>query len=79
MRYVDARVKKEYRDETYRIYVSETLRLLPIMKGLKMSYSDIVNKKPKEKDTRTGKEVAEQAAQKMGIKINWGVKVNGCF
>lgn len=52
--------------------MSETLRLLPQMKGLKMSYNDIVNRKPKEKDTRTGKEVAEAAAQKMGIKINWG-------
>ena len=69
---MDARVQKEYRDETYRIFISETLRLLPQNKTLKMSYNDIVNKKEEKTDTRTGKEVAEQAAQKMGIKINWG-------
>ena len=71
LRYVDARVKKEYRDETYRIYMSETLRLLPQGKALKTSYADVI-KEHKSKETRNGKAVAEAAAAKMGIKINWG-------
>lgn len=68
---MEARAQQEYRDEAYRIYISEMLRLLPQGKSLKISYSDIVNNR-KVEDHRTGKEVAEQAAKKMGVKINWG-------
>ena len=69
---MEARARKEYRDEAYRIYISETLRLSPQGKVLKMSYSDFLNRKGNKEETRTGKEVAEAAAKKMGVKINWG-------
>lgn len=72
LRYVKARVRKEYRDEAYRIYISETLRLLPQGKILKESYKDALNKKKEKAELRTGKEIAEAAAEKMNIKINWG-------
>lgn len=72
LRYVEARARKEYRDEAYRIYISESLRLAPQNKMLKMSYSDLVRGKKEKTEKRTGKEVAEAAAQKMGVKINWG-------
>ena len=51
--------------------MSETLRLLPQGKVLKTSYADVI-KEHKAKETRNGKVVAEAAAAKMGIKINWG-------
>lgn len=73
LRYVTARFKQERREETYRIYLSETLRLLPQRKGFKKSYEEIISQTEKKtEDTRTGKEVAEEVAERMGIKINWG-------
>lgn len=73
---MDARSKQEYRDETYRILISEQLRLLPKLTSLKTSYADVLKKEQEErefkKETRTGREVADAAAAKMGIKINWG-------
>lgn len=72
LRYVNARVKNEYREEAYRIFISEQLRLLPKMKSLTKSYLSIISQEFEKKDTRTGKEVAEEAAAKMGVKINWG-------
>lgn len=70
LRYVCARVKEKYREETYRIFISESLRLLPQGKILKNSYLDMFDKKQVE--TRSGKEVAEEVAQKIGIHIDWG-------
>lgn len=72
MRYVDARAKKEYREETYRIFMSEQLRLLPKLASLKTSYLDVIKREGIKKETRTGREVAEDAAATMGIKIDWG-------
>lgn len=70
-RYVDARLKMMYREDAYRLIVSETLKLSPQGKTLKISYKDVINiKKPEKK--KTGKEVAEEAARRMGVKINWG-------
>lgn len=72
LRYVDSRAKKEYRDEAYRIFMSEQLRLLPKLASIKTSYLDLIKHEAVEKETRTGREVAEEAAARMGIKINWG-------
>lgn len=65
-----ARVEKENREETYRIFVSESLRFMPQGKYFTKSYPDLL--KPHKVEKRSGKEVAEAAAAKMGIKINWG-------
>lgn len=75
MRYVYARAKKEYRDEAYRIYISESLRLLPQNKIFKFSYSEIVkgeSEMPNATETKISDEALEEAAKKIGIKINWG-------
>ena len=60
-----------YREDAYRLIVSETLKLSPQGKALKISYKDVISTKKPEKK-KTGKEVAEEAARRMGVKINWG-------
>lgn len=52
--------------------MSEQLRLLPKLASLKTSYLDIIKREGIKKETRTGREVAEDAAATMGIKIDWG-------
>lgn len=52
--------------------MSEQLRLLPKLASIKTSYLDLIKHEAVEKETRTGREVAEEAAARMGIKINWG-------
>lgn len=60
-----------YREDAYRLIISETLKLSPQGKTLKISYKDVISTKKPEKK-KTGKEVAEEAARRMGVKINWG-------
>ena len=71
MRYVNARAEQQNRDEAYRIFVTESLRMLPQGKGFTKSYIELL-KPEKIIETRTGKEVAEQIAETIGFKIDWG-------
>ena len=70
LRYVEARINEYNREETYRIFVTESLRFAPQNKVLNKSYLELL--KPQKIETRSGKEVAEEVAEKLGTKIDWG-------
>lgn len=67
---MEARIEEYHREETYRIFVTESLRFAPQGKILNKSYIELL--KPQEVETRTGIEVAEEVAEKLGTKIDWG-------
>lgn len=64
MRYVEARVEKYKRDETYRIFVSESLRLAPQGKFITKSWHDIFDAPV---DTRSGDEIAQDVILNAGL------------
>lgn len=67
---MEARINEYNREETYRIFVTESLRFAPQDKVLNKSYLELL--KPQQIETRSGKEVAEEVAEKLGTKIDWG-------
>ena len=67
MRYVEARIEENNRDEAYRIYVSKSLQLIPQNKTLKIDYLDLLN--PKKVETRTGEEIAMDVIKNAGLKF----------
>lgn len=67
---MEARINEYNREETYRIFVTESLRFAPQDKVLNKSYLELL--KPQKIETRSGKEVAEEVAEKLGTKIDWG-------
>ena len=70
MRYVKARAEQISREEAYRIFVTESLKIIPKGKVFNKAYDELL--KPQPVETRTGKEVAEEVAEKLGFKIDWG-------
>lgn len=70
LRYVKARAEQISREEAYRIFVTESLRFAPQGKILNKSYVELL--KPQKVETRTGKEVADEVAEKLCTKIDWG-------
>lgn len=70
MRYVKARIEEYNHENTYRYFVTESLRLAPQDKFLNISYFELL--KPQKIETRSGKEVADEVAEKLGTKIDWG-------
>lgn len=67
---MEARINEYNREETYRIFVTESLRFAPQDKVLNKSYVELL--KPQKIETRSGKEVADEVAEKLGTKIDWG-------
>lgn len=67
---MEARINEYNREETYRIFVTESLRFAPQDKVLNKSYLELL--KHEKVETRSGIEVAEEVAEKLGTKINWG-------
>lgn len=67
MRYVEARFDSFKREETYRIFVTESLRLAP-QKFIK-SYRDLCKDvlQPQKIDKRSGDEIVEDVMQKAGL------------
>ena len=66
MRYVKARLEKEQRDEAYRIFVCDSLQLMPQNKYLAKRYSDLI-KKDKEPQ-KSGDEIALDIISRAGLK-----------
>ena len=54
MRYVVARVRKKWYDEAYRVYISDSLRIIT---RVDERYADMVGITSRAKDTRTADEV----------------------
>lgn len=70
MRYVNARADEQSREETYRIFVTESLRMLPQQKYIGKSYIELL--KPVKVETRTGEQVADEVAKKFNTFVDWG-------
>lgn len=70
MRYVNARADEQSREETYRLFVTESLRMLPQQKYIEKSYIELL--KPVKVETRTGEQVADEVAKKFNTFVDWG-------
>lgn len=70
MRYVNARADEQNREETYRLFVTESLRMLPQQKYIGKSYIELL--KPVKVETRTGEQVADEVAKKFNTFVDWG-------
>lgn len=70
MRYVNARADEQSREETYRFFVTESLRMLPQQKYIEKSYIELL--KPVKVETRTGEQVADEVAKKFNTFVDWG-------
>lgn len=70
MRYVNARAGEQSREETYRFFVTESLRMLPQHKYIEKSYIELL--KPVKVETRTGEQVADEVAKKFNTFVDWG-------
>lgn len=66
MRYVAARYKEEQRELAYRIFVTESLKLIPQNKYLTIEYNDVITNN---KDDRTGDEIANDVIKRIGLKF----------
>lgn len=65
MRYVNARFEEFKREETYRIFVTESLRLAP-QKFIK-SYRELL--KPQKVDLRSGDQIANDIIKQAGLRF----------
>ena len=70
MRYVNARADEQNREETYRLFVTESLRMLPQQKYFGKSYIEFL--KPVKVETRTGEQVADEVAKNLNTFVDWG-------
>lgn len=70
MRYVNARADEQSREQTYRIFVTESLRMLPQQKYIGKSYIELL--KPVKVETRTGEQVADDVAKNLNTFVDWG-------
>lgn len=65
MRYVEARLDEYNRDETYRIFVTKSLQLIPQNKCLTKDYADLLH--PKQEDNRSAEEIVIDVVKKAGL------------
>ena len=65
MRYVEARIEENRRDEAYRIFVTKSLQLIPQSMYLTTDFKDVL--KPQEADNRTGDEIAADVMKAAGL------------
>jgi len=75
MRYVESRVEEFNREETYRIYVSKALQLIPQNKYLAKDYLDMMH--PKKEDPRSGEDIAADVMAQAGL--HFGEIKNECI
>ena len=68
MRYVEARIEENDREDAYRILISKNLQLSPQGKFLDLNYTDIIQPEKKE-DRRSGDEIALDIIQRAGLKF----------
>lgn len=67
MRYVVARYNQEQRETAYRIFVTESLALIPQNKYLQNKYIDMIQ--IKHTDNRSGDEIARDVINRIGLKV----------
>lgn len=64
MRYAIARHNRAIIDESYRSYVTESLRLIPQMSYLSMRWTDIIHPKPQE----SAEDIVDGLVERLGEK-----------
>lgn len=70
VRFVFAKYNKEQKEETWHIYMAESVRLIGENKYLTKSYIDLIEEKPhSEYEDMTGDEIALAIIEKAGLKI----------
>ena len=65
MRYVNARFDAEDRERAYRIFVTNSLQLIPQQKYITTSFQDLLS--PAKTDGRSGDEIAADVMAKAGL------------
>ena len=65
MRYVEARIENNSREEAYRIYVTRSLQLIPQSKYITVDFKDVIT--PKKIDSRNGDQIAEDIMKQAGL------------
>ena len=65
MRYVEARIEEDLREEAYRIFVTRSLQLIPQNQYLTINFEDVLN--PQLADDRTGDEIAADVMNAAGL------------
>ena len=68
MRYVKARYEEYNREEAYRFFITESLRLAPQGQYIQKSFYDIINN-PQPADTRTGDEIFADVMAQAGLRF----------
>ena len=67
--YLDARDRAHLRDEAFRVYVAESLRLAPQGRALVKPYAEVVASLGERPDTRTGEEIAADVITRLGLEV----------
>lgn len=67
--YLDARDRAHARDEAFRVYVAESLRLAPQNRALAKSYAEVIASLGERPDTRTGDEIAADVITRLGLEV----------
>lgn len=67
--YLDARDRAHSRDEAFRVYVAESLRLAPQGRALAKPYAEVVASLGERPDTRTGEEIAADVITRLGLEV----------
>lgn len=69
MRYVKARIEEYQRELTYRIYVTDSLRLMPQDKYLPKRYVELLPELNTPEDKRTAEEIALDVISAAGLRL----------
>lgn len=67
--YLDARDRAHARDEAYRVYVSEALRLAPQGRALARPWAEVAASVGRPRDTRSGDEIAADVISRLGLEV----------
>lgn len=79
MRYVMAKMRYNADDEIFRHYMAACGYVISHKGAMSKKYSEIVNmtyNRGNDDENRTGEEVANAVASRLGVKINWGGESN---
>ena len=69
MRYVLARIEENNRDEAYRLFVTESLRLAPEHKALTISYPEFMDRLKNPPKEEKAEDIINDVMQKAGLRF----------
>lgn len=65
MRYVEARLSEQIREDAYRIYITRSLQLIPQNRYITMDFMDVLD--TKNVDNRSGEDIAIDVIKGAGL------------